>query len=64
LPLIPLCAADVPLPLEVQHSIYNQIVGQKKKKQKKQKQHQYPTLCLKKQSNNITLTSIVMVAFP
>jgi hypothetical protein len=37
LPLIPLCAADVPLPLEVQHSIYNQIVGQKKKKQKKTK---------------------------
>jgi hypothetical protein len=34
LPLIPLCAADVPLPLEVQHSIYNQIVGQKKKNKK------------------------------
>jgi hypothetical protein len=35
LPLIPLCAADVPLPLEVQHSIYNQIVGEKKNKKNK-----------------------------
>jgi len=38
------------------------IIKQQVKK-KKQLQHQYPLICFKKQSNNITSTSIRMATF-